>query len=37
MAYNETYFDLPYSGVATILVKSPKQSNKYSIKQPSDF
>ena len=36
-AYNKTYFVLPYMGVAAILVKWPKKSNEYSIKQPSDF
>ena len=34
--YNKTYFVLPYMGVAAILVKWPKQSYEYSIKQLSD-
>ena len=36
-AYNGTKFVLPYMGVAAIVAKSPKQSNEYSSKQPSDF
>ena len=36
-SYNETYFVLPNIGVAAILVCDLKQSNVYSIKQPSDF
>ena len=35
--YNEKKIVLPHIGVAAILVKWPKQSNEYSIKQPSDF
>ena len=31
------YHVWPIMGVAAILVKRPKQSNEYSIKQPSDF
>ena len=36
-AYYKTHFVLPYMGVAAILAKWPKQSNEYSIVQPSDF
>ena len=36
-AYNKTYFVLPYLGLQPFWSSDLKQSNEYSIKQPSDF